>query len=280
VVGHYAITPTALNHAGEKSIAGQAGDLMVHPSYQGMGLFLRLASSGYDLLRRKGANLVFGFPNKSSYPGFVRKLGWQPIARLRQYSMRLRYGILPAFEQFSIRSLSLAARDQRRKRHLRLAFRSVSRLPEDYGELWAKIAPYETLSVWKDPAYLNWRYLENPTASYQMFELRKDAELVALCVARISESECRIFDLLVQQKNVAIGKSIVREVVRFAERRGSSVVRYSGYDDGFTVAVFEGFYEELLELQYAVHAFGDDILNERARMPHLWAVSGGDLDVN
>lgn len=53
----------------------QSGDTIVAKSYQGRGLFNKLAQKTYEECRNNNIKLVYGFPNKSSAPGF-KKLGW------------------------------------------------------------------------------------------------------------------------------------------------------------------------------------------------------------
>jgi GNAT superfamily N-acetyltransferase len=53
-----------------------------HPDYQGRGLFTRLAQSAYGQGADAGFGFVIGVANANSTPGFLRKLGFQSVARL------------------------------------------------------------------------------------------------------------------------------------------------------------------------------------------------------
>ncbi len=76
-VGFYVLWPLTLR-LGDACVRGaQSMDTMTHPDYQGRGLFTRLAMDCFDLARSRGVEVVYGFPNEFSYPGFVGKLGFR-----------------------------------------------------------------------------------------------------------------------------------------------------------------------------------------------------------
>jgi hypothetical protein len=76
-VGYYGVIPCFLRYNDAKLLAAQSADTMTHPGYRFKGLFVELANLCYDLCRKEGIYLIFGFPNQHSYHGAVNKLGWQ-----------------------------------------------------------------------------------------------------------------------------------------------------------------------------------------------------------
>jgi len=70
-------------------VAAQSGDTMTHKSHTGKGLFTKLARMTYELAKQEGISFIFGFPNKNSYPGFVKKLEWVCPACLREYRQKV-----------------------------------------------------------------------------------------------------------------------------------------------------------------------------------------------
>ncbi|REJ85262.1 MAG: GNAT family N-acetyltransferase [Bacteroidetes bacterium] len=70
---------------GKRAVAAQSGDTMTHKDHMGKGLFTKLAKLTYELAAKEGVSFVFGFPNKNSYPGFVRKLNWTHRENLIEY---------------------------------------------------------------------------------------------------------------------------------------------------------------------------------------------------
>lgn len=90
---YYGVFPVRCEINNTICLAAQSGDTMTHPLHQGKGLFTQLAKLTYELARAKGINFIFGFPNKNSYPGFVKKLGWNHYGDLNNYIFKT--GTLP-----------------------------------------------------------------------------------------------------------------------------------------------------------------------------------------
>lgn len=85
----YGVYAYPVEYNGSTHVAVQSGDTMTHPAHGGKGLFTRLAKATYDLCRQEGIEFVFGFPNKNSYPGFVKKLNWVHHENLLEYRIRI-----------------------------------------------------------------------------------------------------------------------------------------------------------------------------------------------
>lgn len=85
----YGVFPCLLSLDGTKYLAAQSGDTMTHSNHRGKGLFTQLALKTYEYCRENGVQLVFGFPNENSYPGFVRNLGWQHFDDFQIYLVRV-----------------------------------------------------------------------------------------------------------------------------------------------------------------------------------------------
>jgi GNAT superfamily N-acetyltransferase len=67
--------------------AAQSGDTMTDPDYRGQGLFIELAKITYQEARKQGIELIFGFPNENSLPGFKKHLGWQFDGFMQQFEI-------------------------------------------------------------------------------------------------------------------------------------------------------------------------------------------------
>lgn len=61
--------------------AYQPVDTVIHPGYQGQGLFTKLTVKALKQATEIGADLLFNFPNQNSLPGYL-KLGWNYVAKL------------------------------------------------------------------------------------------------------------------------------------------------------------------------------------------------------
>jgi hypothetical protein len=85
----YGVYPQWVEYQGKRYLAAQSGDTMTHPQHGGKGLFTKLAQLTYELAKNEGIQFVFGFPNKNSYPGFVRKLNWTDGGKMVNHTMKV-----------------------------------------------------------------------------------------------------------------------------------------------------------------------------------------------
>lgn len=76
LIGHYAVIPYNLLHQERTLRACLSMTTMVAAAYRKYGLFTEQALQVYEKAREVGVDVVFGFPNHNSTPGFRKRLGW------------------------------------------------------------------------------------------------------------------------------------------------------------------------------------------------------------
>ena len=81
----YGVFPLEVRINGEFLLVAQSGDTMVAKEHERRGLFILLANETYKLCKSTRIAGVFGFPSSSSYPGFVKKLGWEHLENIKRY---------------------------------------------------------------------------------------------------------------------------------------------------------------------------------------------------
>ncbi|MES2761537.1 MAG: GNAT family N-acetyltransferase, partial [Bacteroidota bacterium] len=86
---YYGVFPILCSCNKIKVLCAQSGDTMTHKDHRGKGLFIELAKRTYELAKNNGVHFIFGFPNDSSYPGFVRKLDWKHVDDINMYSIKV-----------------------------------------------------------------------------------------------------------------------------------------------------------------------------------------------
>lgn len=87
-VAYYGIIPTFVSINKQTVLGAQSCDTMTHPEHQKKGLFVTLAKKTFELAKEKGIHFVFGFPNQSSYPGFIKHLGFTHADTMNRYTIR------------------------------------------------------------------------------------------------------------------------------------------------------------------------------------------------
>ncbi len=86
----YGVFPCYAEYENKKFLVAQSGDTMTHSKHTGKGLYTALAKETYNYCKSNGVHLVFGFPNRNSYPGFTRKLDWIHFDDILAYEMRVK----------------------------------------------------------------------------------------------------------------------------------------------------------------------------------------------
>jgi len=278
VIAQYAVTPTFVNFAGERLLGSQSGDTAVDAEYRGHGLFLKTARANYEMLEANEFKLVYGFPNLNSFPGFIRRLNWHRVFRLHEYSLKLRLGKVSLGPLVRARRARGAMSLNRRFKDRKITFAVEDSVPGDFDTLWKTVSRHEVLSVWKDKAYLEWRYAENLSTGYRFYCLREDGELVALAVATSVRETLRVTELFSAQKDVPLAQLLVQHLTRRSMREPLRSITFTGRDDLYFESVFTGYSRTASPLVFCLLVFDEAELGSRAHVPGNWTVTSGDLD--
>ncbi len=86
-VAYYGVFPIYMQIGNGKVLCAQSGDTMTHPQHTGKGLFTLLAKQTYETALAEGIECIFGFPNKNSFPGFIKKLNWVQTGTMTNFTL-------------------------------------------------------------------------------------------------------------------------------------------------------------------------------------------------
>lgn len=288
IVGQQGVIHNHLNFTGREIVVGQAGDSLVRPDQRGRGIFAKLAHRNYELARNSGVVAVFNFPNLASYPGYVRRLGWMRVCNLKYYWYRIGYSkvwgsavdrLFKRVHLMNLRAKALARRlvyaDLKAMR-----FSQSTCLPEEFQRTLRDIRDHEVLSMWKDMAYLRWRYEDHPSRKYAFHLLYVDMQPEALIVTRDLGDTIAICDLMHRTKNIRHSVDLLASVIRVYSRSKAQKLEFFGHDDGYFDAVFSACHFKRQPTSTIM--FGGVVLDESFRdvflSPHNWTISYGDVD--
>jgi hypothetical protein len=116
-----------------------------------------------------------------------------------------------------------------RARPLREQVEVVRRFNKDVDQLWDRVAPRLDLSVRRDAAYLNWKFIEPPHVRYSVAILRRDDEPHGYAVYRhLREPQGRVtqvVDFLVDPADERGLKTLLRWIDREARAEDSDKIR-------------------------------------------------------
>jgi predicted N-acetyltransferase YhbS len=203
VVGGYSYVPRRFRRDGRPLVLMQASDAMTVPEWQGRGIFTGLDDLVCAEAGRQGVPWAFAYSGRISLKGFLRN-GWQLIAHAPVWRLRFR----------SRRSLGRAGRMAPllvplapvmdvvlgwRARRLPSASSEVQRLERfepEADELSEACVPERGLFGERRAAWLNWRYVDNPTRRQECFALRWKGRMDGWLVAEFVEGNAFLVDHL------------------------------------------------------------------------------------
>lgn len=213
IVGQYATIPTRFSIHGKETRLAFSCDTMIHPDYRRQGMFSALAREAYDHLEtQRNINLVWGFPNNQSLPGFTGKLGWRMLPTIPLMVMPIKPfrmlfpGVKSRFNGY--KPVTVKPR-----------LDPITHFDETFDALWQKHSTAAPVIQIRDSRYLQWRYLSAPEFNYRPFAVRRDGLLLGYAVIRMMSLKGRRFGVLVDLFPFPMESfSVLREIFSFAKQ--------------------------------------------------------------
>jgi GNAT superfamily N-acetyltransferase len=216
----------------------RAVDTATLPRYQGRGVFSRLTNKLVEDCAADGVAFIFNTPNEKSMPGYL-KLGWKGVGRLA----------------ISVRPLVPGRKST--------DFDATYSLPLTYPEFGLN-ANTDQITTQRSPAYLQWRYSQNPFARYHYFNSDGCQVIFRLKTHRFG-TELRICDLFGDASSAAVRDSLFRAA------RDSGSVFISCAREQLPVWTATG--------RWGPHVTIRELAGENLVNFNLWKPSIGDLEL-
>lgn len=237
VVGSVGVGLRRIDVGGKTLTAGILGDFFVTKAHRTFFPALSMQRAALTWAKAN-VDLVYGFPNESAQP-VIKRLGFEPLARLARYVLVLRHrryiaariaarvgsnvvgaGLLggalavpvDGFRRFVRPGIS-------RPPAAGLALRRFDRLDERFDRLFERRA-FENITVGhRDAKLLQWRFLEHPKQPSAIYGLEdRSGELRAYVVVQTIREVAHVRDLLgVDVESMAEALRLVAGVARQQE---------------------------------------------------------------
>ena len=191
VAAIYTAMPVVFNINGEKKIALQSIDTLTDLEHRGKGLFPKLAAKLYDDAVENGFELVYGFPNENSAPGFFKKLKWSSFgeAPFLLKPMKITYFIKKFLKKSKITNTQTEEHFYTLPESIDLGKNIVIKpldfFNDDYHQIWQSVSKSIGVAVDRSAAYMNWRYVEKPGEVYSKCGIYIDGVLKGMIVFTI-----------------------------------------------------------------------------------------------
>jgi hypothetical protein len=234
--------PVRLVVSGQEIGASWGMDVMVAPERQRQGLGEALFRT-WD--QRVGASLGLG-QSASSFRLF-QKLRWPNVGPipclvkpLTRRAVRQPNWPMPLNRFVSAVTLPFV-RVVARVKPMAAEVVRIRRFNEEFAALWDRLAPKFAFIVRRDPAYLNWKFIEPPHVRYSVAALRRGGELQGYAVYRhVWEPRGRVtllVDFLADPDDEAVMLALLRWMDREARKANSDKIRAFCLHEGFRRAM-------------------------------------------
>lgn len=214
VVASDGLVPVPLVIGGRRCLAAWSVKTMTHPAYQRQGIFTALTQYGLERAQESGIELVLGFANASSYPGY-EKFGWRFLferrATIRPIDIETSLSKRPFLKPLA-RTANRLYRYWDQKRVAALSKKSPTfktvvyeTAPAAAGKLWAKALGASTVAVERLYPYLAWRYNQRPNQDYRFIMAGDEDHPEAMLIFRLAgQGICFIIDYLGSVNSAAL----------------------------------------------------------------------------
>jgi hypothetical protein len=170
-----------------------------------------------------------------------------------------------------------------RSRPLAAEVRMIQRFDETFTTLWEELAPKFGLSVRRDAAYLNWKYVNAPHVRYSIAALRRDDRHVGYAVYRhFTEPRGRVtllVDFLTDPADEQGLETLLRWVDREARQADSDKIRTFAMHAGFRkVLRRSGYFAVKSTMEFVVKINGLDVDPSFYDQTDDWHITLGDSD--
>ncbi|MFH1998142.1 MAG: GNAT family N-acetyltransferase [Planctomycetota bacterium] len=293
IVGSVAFMPRRIRIQGQEFLSHHGADAMVLPEWQRGGILITLLTEVYRQCWERGDALVHIFPNRRSV-GALRKMGLHPVSLVQEMELSLRGRHL--FRRYINKAPFLAGligpagdgllKVGPLKRFYQQPFTThverIDRFDEALAEVGMTALAESPVHMVRDKAFLNWRYVDNPTRRHRSFAAYRDSKPVGYLVMETAGGVSYISDLLAL--DLAAREDLLAIAVLEARQAGAEMLQCMSLDgDGtnkmFRLHGFRGLPDpRLVPLMINVGPLGEacrDTLIDATQ----WYTSHGDRDV-
>jgi predicted N-acetyltransferase YhbS len=289
---HYAGIPTRYCLPRGEATAMVSVDTMTAPEFQRRGLLSRVGRHVYDAWRAAGVPFVIGLPNER-WGSRASALGWEPLFMLQWLVRPLRPEAILA-RRTRIRALARLTPvgalwngvwNSRLRRDATISVRRVERAGNEFDALWERCGAEAPVSVVRDSAWVNWRYLDVPSRAYRVLLAERAGQPLGYLAYRVEESPGGragvIAELYAGRDDAAARRALIRAAI--------DELRAAGAESAATLAIPDApLYHDLARAGFLRRrgAFSVQIVPldpalpmDVLRDPRNWSVAGGDFDV-
>lgn len=285
LAGAYTIWPVKIRVGNETVLGAQSMDTMTHPDYGRQGIFTVLADACYEAAAARGFEVLYGFPNPLSYPGFVKKLGWTHTGDITHWTRPIRpsgHGKIPKlagpFVDLAVRLLPTGRRYGLEISHTKPTAAEledlVARSSESYG----------ACHIERSPAWIDWRYSDQAENDYRWVSAYQDGRLIATGVwgmqnatwGEVRDNRAHLVELLGGDDKGL--QAVLSAIIDDAMQARAIVLETICNVGPITAALRRAGFFRHRQAPFIARGLGNRKSDATILDPANWRIMGGDID--
>jgi hypothetical protein len=199
IVAQYAVMRFPMSYKRNRIEGAISTATATDTKHRGKGLFVKLAQALYEDLRKDGCQIVFGFPNAQSIHGFIARLGWFEIGAFPLHLRIIDYfpfvrkylgdNVLSKFVAGICGLVGKAVFYEHKHNNddHKIGLVPPGGLSADMDVPWKESAISAKIGVVRDSRYFEWRYLEKPFFTYEIYTVTRQENLCGYFVIYLAE---------------------------------------------------------------------------------------------
>jgi hypothetical protein len=243
VAGAAAVFPRHVRIAGVPHLAGLAGDFLIHPGHRVLGPAMALQRRICAEATTQWVEFLYGFPNLSAEPMFLRA-GFTPLADRMRWVMPIRTAA--NFVEFAggatwgravapLADQALGLGRWITSRTPGIIYRESSGVDDRFAQLGARIRRESAVALERSSAYLRWRYVEAPIGPSTIVEAHStQGELLGYTIGRIVDACVEVCELVADDAGARRG--LAAALWRWGRRHGADRLEHFVGQDTVTAA--------------------------------------------
>lgn len=275
--GSYTLAPTRMNIGGEAVLGAQSLDTMTHPEFRGQGLFVRLANHCYARAAAQGCEMVYGFPNENSHPGFIRRLNFQHVSDVARWVRPLGGaaggGSRGLLRSIAARFLPLGAEAPG------LSVGAGRPGDDELAALVAAAVPVKDICrIDRGKAWFDHRYAPAAGWNYEWLAARDGGgALAGAAIWRIEPGGGHGWLLELIGGDAARGH-LLRQILLAAKARGAAGIGAMGDDPDLLASLKAAGFVRRPPFHFIVRTFASRTFKANPHSPPAWRLVTGDFD--
>ena len=296
IAGQYTVVPVKMRIDGQIALCSQSLDTMTNPDYRGLGIFTALAEDVYKNAESDGQSFVYGFPNKASYPGFIKKLDWFDVCNIPYMIKILNFDkTVDSMKKNRVTKAlykTIGKLDSRTIHQVKkypminsLNIEQIRSFGTDHDSFWHKEMGNYTIIVDRDSDYLNWRYRTVNEKSYVIYSASIKKECKGYIVLRIRDEKGiatgYIVDLFVERGRTDIFQALLTRSIDYFNLTNVDRIKcwMPRHHEGSQILTKNGFIYRPIEYKLGVRILNRKLSRELIQNDKNWYFTIGDSDL-